>query len=87
MLVLVMGVPQHEAHATSLAAILPIAAAGATRFALADHINYAIGGWLAVGALLGAPLGARILADVGEGVLKIAFGVLMIVVGAVLVAA
>jgi uncharacterized membrane protein YfcA len=71
---------QHRAHATSLAAIVLIAAAGATKFALEGHVDYAVAGLLALGALIGAPLGARLMARSGEGLLKTMFGVLMILV-------
>jgi uncharacterized membrane protein YfcA len=71
---------QHRAHATSLAAIVLIAAAGATRFALEGHVDYSVAGLLALGALIGAPLGARLMARSGEGLLKTMFGVLMILV-------
>ena len=72
--------PQHRAHATSLAAIIPIATVGAARFAMADMIDYLLVLFLAAGAILGAPLGARIMARSGEGLLKTMFGVLMILV-------
>ena len=72
--------PQHRAHATSLAAIIPIATVGAARFAMADTIDYVLVLFLAAGAILGAPLGARIMARSGEGLLKTMFGVLMTLV-------
>jgi uncharacterized membrane protein YfcA len=75
-----LGFTQHRAHATSLAAIVILAAFGAGRFALADSVNYSIGALLAVGAIVGAPVGARIMARVNEAQLKTMFGVLMIVV-------
>jgi uncharacterized protein len=71
---------QHEAHATSLAAIVPLAAAGATRFALDGSIDYGIAGLLALGAVCGAPLGARLMHRLAEGRLKVLFGVLLIAV-------
>lgn len=71
---------QHRAHATSLAAIVLIAAAGATKFALEGHVDYGVAGLLALGALIGAPLGARLMARSGEGLLKTMFGILMILV-------
>lgn len=72
------GFAQHRAHATSLAAIVPIAAVGATTFAIAGEIDYAIAGLLALGSLMGAPLGARFMARSSEGVLTTMFGILMI---------
>lgn len=86
LIVIVGGLSQHYAHATSLAAILPIAAVAATRFGIDGEIHYGIAALLAVGSLVGAPLGARIMASISEGSLKIAFGALMVVVGVSLVA-
>lgn len=80
-----LGFGQHRAHATSLAAIVPIASVGAFRFGLGDAIDYKIAGLLAVGAILGAPIGALIMAKSGEGLLRTMFGILMILVAVQLV--
>lgn len=84
LLVLVAGHSQHEAHATSLAAILPIGAIGAATFAVAGEVDLRLAGLLAAGAVAGAPIGVRVMARSGEGILKVAFGALMVVSGAVL---
>ena len=55
LLTIFVGFNQHRAHATSLAAIIPIAAAGATRFAIGDSIDYGLGALLALGAIMGPP--------------------------------
>jgi uncharacterized membrane protein YfcA len=73
---------QHEAHATSLAAIIPIAAVGAARFAVDGSVDYGIAALLSAGSLAGAPVGARLLARAGEGLLKLLFGALMLAVAA-----
>lgn len=86
LIVLVAGLSQHHAHATSLAAILPIAAVAAARFGAGSEIDYGIAVLLALGSLAGAPLGARVMAAISEGALKIAFGVLMVSVGISMVA-
>lgn len=83
-LLVLIGFSQHEAHATSLAAICPIAIVGATTFALADEVEYGLAVALAAGSLIGAPVGARVMAGLPERWLKIVFGVVMIVAGAVL---
>lgn len=81
LLVIAMRVRQHEAHATSLAAIVPIALVGAITFALGDQIHVGLAALLALGALAGAPLGARIMARLPERELKTAFGLLSVAVG------
>lgn len=82
LLVGVVGFGQHSAHATSLAALIAIAAVGATKFALEDSVDYGVAALLAAGALVGAPLGAALMARSKESALKIVFGLLMMVVGA-----
>jgi uncharacterized membrane protein YfcA len=80
LLVLVSGLSQHEAHATSLAAIVPIAAVGALRFGAEGALDLPVAFLLAAGSLVGAPLGARLMARTGESALSLAFGLLVIAV-------
>ncbi|HZD18302.1 MAG TPA: sulfite exporter TauE/SafE family protein [Actinomycetota bacterium] len=72
---------QHSAHATALAAIPPLAAVGATVFAVSGNIDARVGLLLIAGAFVGAALGARIMARMPELLLRRAFGVLMLAVG------
>jgi uncharacterized protein len=81
LLVALVHLSQHQAHATSLAAIVPIGAVGALTYALGGKIDVEVAGLLALGALVGAPAGARIMARIEERPLRIMFGVLMIAVG------
>ena len=80
LLVMALGLRQRRAHATSLAAIIPIATVAVLPYAAAGHVDYGIAICLAAGGLFGAPLGARALGRFDEGVLKILFGTLMIAV-------
>jgi uncharacterized membrane protein YfcA len=84
LLVAALGFPQHRAHATSLAAIVLIAAAGAARFALDGRVDLGIAILLAIGTLAGAPLGARTLSRMNERRLKFAFGLLGLAVAVLL---
>jgi uncharacterized membrane protein YfcA len=79
-LLVAQGLSQHHAHATSLAAIVPIAVVGGVTFALEGEVDYTIALLLAAGSLVGAPFGARVMARMREAPLKIVFGVFMIVV-------
>lgn len=85
LLVLLAGLTQHEAHATSLAAIVPIALLGAATFALDGEVSFAAAAGLAAGALVGAPLGAALMARTSERRLRGAFGLLTVSVGIVMV--
>jgi uncharacterized membrane protein YfcA len=80
-LVLATGLSQHQAHATSLAAVVPIASAGAATFAWDGSLELAPALALATGAVLGAPLGARAMASLPERTLKVIFGTLMVGIG------
>jgi uncharacterized protein len=85
LLVLWCAFDQHSAHATSLAGIIPIAAVGATVFATAGEVDVRLAGLLALGGIIGAPLGARLMARTTERGLKVAFGALTITIGLLLV--
>lgn len=80
LLTMLAGLSQHQAHATSLAAIVPIAIVAALVFVEAGEIDYPIAALLAAGSLVGAPLGARLMARTSEGVLTVAFAILMLAV-------
>ena len=80
LLVTLTGFGQHRAHATSLAAIVPIAAVGAITYAVDGSVEYGVAALLAAGALVGAPLGAKLMARSPEAVLKVLFGLLMVAV-------
>lgn len=85
-LVLALNATQHQAHATSLAAIVPIGAVGFAIFALHGEINYAMGALFAAGTVLGAPYGVRAMARLPERPLAIVFAAVMVVAGVRLVA-
>jgi uncharacterized protein len=84
LLVYVAHLSQHQAHATSLAAVVLMGAAGAATYALDGEVDITVAALLAAGSLFGAPLGARIMARTAEGPLKVAFGVLMLIVAGLL---
>ncbi len=81
LLVLFAGLGQHQAHATSLAAVIPIATVGSATYAIDGSVEFGIAVWIAAGALIGAPLGARLMSKLDEGTLKILFGAIGIGMG------
>ena len=84
LLVMVAHLSQHEAHATSLAGVVLMASVGAATFGAEGEVEVELAGLLAAGSLFGAPLGARIMANTAEGNLKVAFGILMLIVSGLL---
>lgn len=79
-MVLLLRMPQHNAHATSLAAIIPIALAGVLIFGNAQSVRTGGGLLLAVGSIPGARLGAMLMPRLDERRLRFAFGVFVIAV-------
>ena len=80
LLVLWLAQPQHQAHATSLAAIIVTAASGMLRFAGDDEVQWAAGLGISAGAVLGAFVGAQLMHRLSPKRLRQAFAVLMVVV-------
>ena len=85
LLVGVASFSQHHAHATSLGAIVLIATGGAIVFGNAGEVDILAAAFLTVGALFGAPVGARLMARTSEARLKTVFGLFMVIIGATLV--
>ena len=85
LLVLLAGFSQKMAHATSLAAVVPIASVAAATYALDGEVSFRIAAVIAIGSLVGAPLGAKWMSDMKEGTLKIAFGFILLSLGVFLI--
>ncbi len=86
-MVLALGLPQHRAQATSLAAIVPIALVGAAVFSRADNLNLPAAGLLIVGSLLGVRAGSRVMDRLSSDRLQMVFGGFQLVVGLVMLLA
>jgi uncharacterized membrane protein YfcA len=83
-LVLLIRMPQRRAHATSLAAIVPIAVAGAAGYALAGAVDWLAAGLLTGGAAAGAVLGTHALRRIPERGLRILFALFLLAAAAAL---
>lgn len=79
-LVLIAGLRQHEAHATSLAAIIVTAPAALLPFATAGEVAWSGAAALAVGALVGAVAGAEVMRRIPADRLRVLFGAFMLLV-------
>lgn len=81
-LVLVSGLGQVEAEATSLLAILPAVAAGAWRQHRYGNVNWRAAGVVGVAAIAGVELGVMSAKALPEQSLQRLFGLLVLVVAA-----
>ena len=75
---------QRDAHAMSLGAIIPISIAGIATYGVAGEVRYWQALCLAAGSIVGAGLGARLLARLDERLLKVVFGTFLIGVAVLL---
>ena len=85
LLVLWAGIRQREAHALSLGAIIPISLASVITYGAAGKVRLSYAIALAIGSIVGARLGAGLLARVEERPLKIIFGLFLGAVSILLV--
>jgi uncharacterized protein len=79
-MVLAVGMAQRNAAATSLAAIVPIAAVGALIFGGARSVDLAAGVALTIGSLAGVQVGSRAMGHISEHWLRIGFAAFIAVV-------
>lgn len=83
-LVLFLGLEQRRAHATSLAAIVPIALAGVLGYALDDSVDWAAAGLLTAGAIVGTVAGTRLLRRIPQRALRVIFALFLLGVAVLL---
>jgi uncharacterized protein len=77
LLVFRAGYRQRDAHAMSLGAIIPISLASVVTYGAAGEVRIADALALAVGSVVGARVGAGLLARIRERPLKIVFGLFL----------
>ncbi len=80
-----LGIGQHRAHATSLAAIIVTAPAALLPFAAEGAVSWPAAAALAAGALAGAVGGADAMKRIPAGRLRLVFGIFMVLVAVRLV--
>jgi uncharacterized protein len=85
LLVLRAGYRQRDAHAMSLGAIIPISLASVVTYGAAGEVRVGYAAALAGGSVVGARVGAGLLARIRERPLKIVFGVFLGAVAVLLV--
>jgi uncharacterized protein len=84
-LVLVLGLTQLHAEATSLLAILPTAMVGTWRQRRYGNVDLRAAAWIGVASIAGVQIGVLIAESLPENVLRRLFGVLLLVTAAQLV--
>ncbi len=78
-LLVAVGFEQHRAHATSLAAIVLIAAAGAVSFGTSGEAALGIGVTVGIGGIAGSVVGASVMHRSSTRILTIVFGIVLLV--------
>lgn len=63
-MVLFMGISQHTAHGTSVAAIVASASAAVSAFAVRSEVDWDTAGFILIGSVIGAYFGARLIARI-----------------------
>jgi uncharacterized membrane protein YfcA len=84
LLVLWAGYTQRHAHAASLGAIIPISVAGIVTYGAAGAVHVPEAAGLACGSIVGARVGAGLLARIEERPLKLVFGCFLVAVAVLL---
>src|SRR5213083_2662070 len=80
-LVLLMGLPQHTANGTSLAALLlPVGLLGALEYYKRGEVNVAYAAVIAAGLFFGALVGAKLAGMLADATLRRAFAVFLMLV-------
>lgn len=80
-LLLWTGLGRHRAHATSLAAIIFIASAGALSFGISGEVDVVAGITVGMGGVVGSVVGATVMHRVSVRALTTVFGMVLLVAG------
>ncbi len=83
-MVIGLGIEQKMAQGISLAAMMITALTGLAAHTKMKNVDYRVGVWAGAGSVLGALLGASAAALVSSSILKLGFGVLMLVMAILL---
>lgn len=73
-----LGMGEHEAHGTSLAIVLPISIASAFVYARNHFLDWGLTGKVAVGGVIGAYLGAKLITYIPDLWLRRIFALFML---------
>jgi len=80
-LVFIFGLTQHQAQGTTLAALVPpIGLLAALRYYYAGNVKLSIAGFICIGFFVGGLIGANLIQNVADPLLKKLFGVFLLLV-------
>ena len=86
MLAVLMHIPQHQAQGVSLAAMMPIAFTGMLKHHKLGNVDVRVAEWVGIGAVAGALIGSTYAQHLHAFTLKLAFGIFLIVMAALMAA-
>ena len=75
------AISQHEAHATSLAVVLPTALVSAIVYGFHGQTDMVLSLQIVIGSIVGANIGARVMQKIPAAQLKRFFGLMLALVG------
>lgn len=78
-LIFILQFDSRRAHATSLAAMLPMAVAGLVTYVVNDNVDWPVVWWLSLGSVFGALVGTALLTRLSRRALAIAFSVPLVI--------
>ena len=78
-LLVAVGLDRHRAHATSLAAIVLIAAAGAVSFGVSGELSLSLGVIIGIGGVIGSVIGATVMDRTSPRALTVVFSIVLLV--------
>ncbi|MGE5472995.1 MAG: sulfite exporter TauE/SafE family protein [Ignavibacteriales bacterium] len=73
------NIEQYKAHATAIAIILPITLVSSYFYIQGKYINFNLALWVAIGGIIGGFIGAALLKKIPSRILRIIFGVFMLI--------
>jgi uncharacterized protein len=80
-LLIYVGMERHNAHATSLAAIVLISIVGAASFASSGEVNVVLGLTIGIGGIFGSVIGANTMNKMSPRALTIVFAIILLIAG------